>query len=294
MINIKELEKVFNGRIDTFEKVNVGYSREVYKINNEFILKIVKNLKCENDSKKEVDFCSQHHFSFTPRIISSDFSKTIIPYSYFVEENIPGVSLMGKWKELKEDEKERIIEQLLNKLDILHKTEYDCQEDNLSEEFDGYLKAIIESKILTEDQIKYLRDLKEVIPYLIKGRQRCLIHGDFHFDNVLIDNNLDCKIIDFERVKKSYLEREYDPLNRMARNPNALINNSMSIVEDKKDFATIMKYVFAHYPEIDSEEFSNLLLLFDCLNSMMWLPKFPDFELYNEILFNKSKKLTRI
>ena len=44
---------------------------------------------------------------------------------------------------------------------------------------------------------------------------------------------------------------------------------------------------------INGDKFDNRLLLFDCLNSLMWLEKYPKYELYNDILFNKSKKLLR-
>ena len=290
-----EFEKIINDKITKIEKINIGYSREVYRINDELILKIIKNEKLENDTKKEVDFYNKYHLPFSPKIIKYDFSKTIIPYLYFIEENISGELLMNKWKYLSKNEKEIIIKQILNKLDYIHKI-YDLSYpvDDLSAEYDRYLKTVVESNILNEDKIKYLKELKEIIPYLIKDKQKCLIHGDFHFNNVIIDKDNECKIIDFERVKNSYLEREYDPLNRMVRNPNSLINNNTKVVEGRNDFNTIMDSIFEYYKYNNQDDFKNMLLLFDCINSLMWLPKYPDYDLYHDVLFNKSKKLTRI
>lgn len=48
-----------------------------------------------------------------------------------------------------------------------------------------------------------------------------------------------------------------------------------------------------NFETINNDKIDDRLLFFDCLNSLMWLEKYPKYELYNDILFNKSKKLLR-
>ena len=113
-----------------------------------------------------------------------------------------------------------------------------------------------------------------------------------HFNNILVNANNEISIIDFEKIKRSFVERELDPINRMSRNPNSFNTNSEIILTDY-DFRNIMNFIKNNFEVINGDKFDDRLLLFDCLNSLMWLEKYPKYELYNDILFNKSKKLLR-
>lgn len=113
-----------------------------------------------------------------------------------------------------------------------------------------------------------------------------------HFNNILVNDDNKISIIDFEKLKRSFVERELDPINRMSRNPNSFNTNSKIILNDY-DFRNIMNFIKNNFEVINGDKFDDRLLLFDCLNSLMWLEKYPKYELYNDILFNKSKKLLR-
>ena len=81
-------------------------------------------------------------------------------------------------------------------------------------------------------------------------------------------------------------------LSLYTRNPNSFNTNSEIILNDY-DFQNIMNFIKNNFEEINNDKFDDRLLLFDCLNSLMWLDKYPKYELYNDILFNKSRKLLR-
>lgn len=138
----------------------------------------------------------------------------------------------------------------------------------------------------------YLYELKSVISKLLEGAKIGLIHGDLHFNNILVNDNNKISIIDFEKIKCSFVERKLDPINRMSRNPNSFNTNS-KIILTAYDFRNIMNFIKNNFEVINGDKFDDRLLLFDCLNSLMWLEKYPKYELYNDILFNKSKKLLR-
>ncbi len=78
----------------------------------------------------------------------------------------------------------------------------------------------------------------------------------------------------------------------MSRNPNSFNTNS-EIILTGYDFQNIMNFIKSNFEEINNDKFDDRLLLFDCLNSLRWLEKYPKYELYNDILFNKSRKLLR-
>lgn len=297
-IVIQIIEKNINEKITSIKQITSGYSRMIYQINDKYILKIVTNPIRDNSTIKEVKFLLNNNaLEFIPKVIFSDFTKKSFPYVFYLERKINGESLLLKWPLLKENEKQQILVQLLEKLDKLHSLDYNSHFDNncldlLLKEYDNYLNRIIDSNILNKEKIYYLYELKNIIPKLFEGAKTGLIHGDLHFNNILVNANNEISIIDFEKIKRSFVERELDPINRMSRNPNSFNTNSEIILTDY-DFRNIMNFIKNNFETINNDKIDDRLLFFDCLNSLMWLEKYPKYELYNDILFNKSRKLLR-
>lgn len=297
-IVIQIIEKNINEKITSIKQITFGYSRMIYQINDKYILKIVTNPIKDNSTIKEVKFLLNNNaLEFIPKVIFSDFTKKSFPYVFYLERKINGESLLLKWPLLKENEKQQILVQLLEKLDKLHSLDYNSHFDNncldlLLKEYDNYLNRIIDSNILNKEKIYYLYELKNIIPKLFEGAKTRLIHGDLHFNNILVNANNEISIIDFEKIKRSFVERELDPINRMSRNPNSFNTNSEIILTDY-DFRNIMNFIKNNFETINNDKIDDRLLFFDCLNSLMWLEKYPKYELYNDILFNKSRKLLR-
>lgn len=297
-IVIQIIEKNINEKITSIKQITSGYSRMAFMINDRYILKIVNNPVKDNDTIKEVNFLlNNDNLEFIPKVIFSDFTKKSFPFVFYLERKINGESLLLKWPLLKENEKQQILVQLLEKLDKLHSLDYNSHFDNncldlLLKEYDNYLNKIIESNILNKEKIYYLYELKNIIPKLFEEAKTGLIHGDLHFNNILVNDDNKISIIDFEKIKRSFVERELDPINRMSRNPNSFNTNS-KIILTAYDFRNIMNFIKNNFEVINGDKFDDRLLLFDCLNSLMWLEKYPKYELYNDILFNKSKKLLR-
>lgn len=295
---IQKIEKKINEKIISIKQINSGYSRMAFMINDRYILKIVNNPVKDNDTIKEVKFLlNNDNLEFIPKVIFSDFTKKSFPCVFYLERRINGESLLLKWPLLKENEKQQILVQLLEKLDKLHSLDYNSHFDNncldlLLKEYDNYLNKIIESNILNREKIYYLYELKNIIPKVFEGAKTGLIHGDLHFNNILVNVNNEISIIDFEKIKRSFVERELDPINRMSRNPNSFNTNSEIILTDY-DFRNIMNFIKNNFETINNDKIDDRLLFFDCLNSLMWLEKYPKYELYNDILFNKSRKLLR-
>lgn len=295
---IQKIEKKIDEKIISIKQINSGYSRMAFMINDRYILKIVNNPVKDNDTIKEVKFLlNNDNLEFIPKVIFSDFTKKSFPCVFYLERKINGESLLLKWPLLKENEKQQILVQLLEKLDKLHSLDYNSHFDNncldlLLKEYDNYLNKIIESNILNKEKIYYLYELKNIIPKVFEGAKTGLIHGDLHFNNILVNANNEISIIDFEKIKRSFVERELDPINRMSRNPNSFNTNSEIILTDY-DFRNIMHFIKNNFETINNDKIDDRLLFFDCLNSLMWLEKYPKYELYNDILFNKSRKLLR-
>lgn len=290
---IEKIENVINEKVVSVNQINVGYSREVYLINDKYILKIVHSLKKQNDTIKEIKFLENNRFSFAPNVIFKDFSKKDVPYIFSLETKVSGELLLHKWSDLSNSDQEYVLNQLFEILEIIHSQKNDNIDciNGLLDEYNRYLNKIIDNKLLNNDKIKYLQEIKLLIPTLFENARTGLIHGDLHFNNIIIDSNKELSIIDFEKLKTSYIDREYDPINRMVRNPNSFVNNGLNGLLVPKKFECILEYIKKHSNEISDNKFIDRLLFFDIMNSLMWLPKYPNHDTYNDVLFNKSKTL---
>lgn len=293
----QKLEIIINEKISTINQINSGYSRKVFVLNDRYILKVVIDPKKDNSTIKEINFLLNNDLSFTSNIIFSDNTKNQFPFVYYLEEKIDGESLLLKWPLLKKCEKEVILKQLLKYLEELHTYKYIRKFKNsalssLIDTYDKYMNEIIESDILTDKKIAYLQELKNVIYTLFKDAKVGLIHGDLHFNNVLLNNRNEIVLIDFENIEKSFIEKEFDPISRMSRNPNSFNSNS-KIQLNSSNFNDIMNFIKTNIVEINIDKFDDRLLLFDCLNSLKWLKKYPKHKLYNELLFESSMKLLK-
>jgi len=138
-----------------------------------------------------------------------------------------------------------------------------------------------------------LNYLKTKLPLYFENAKFGFIHGDIHFNNLILTNN-GLKLIDYECYGMGVLDKDFDSINRMVRNPNSLIKKGIQNQVDSSDYKSIMPYLIENYPEVCSNsDFDNRLLIYDCFNSLKWLIVFPEHKPYHDILFSKSKKLIK-
>lgn len=291
MEEIKTIKQIFRihglEQPTTVQRINTGFNRAVFDIDNKYVLKICLNPQKEDGVLREIDFYLNNNYPFTPRLIAFSTTKNILPYIYTIESKQHGQNLFDVWPKLTKEEKEQTLKELLSIIKTLHKRDNPNPEE-LTNLFNSYLNQAISSNVLKPDQIEQLRSLSErIIPYF-KDTKFGFIHGDIHFNNIIYTEE-GLKLIDFESSKIGPLDKEFDTLFRMARDPS-----SFSKDQNKDDYEGIIEFFIENYPEVCSEEnFQNHLLIYDCINSLRWIKLYPDYPRYNDILFEQSKKLLK-
>ena len=93
-MNEKIIKQIFLGnnleKIISIKKIEIGFTNEVYSINNKFIIKICKKISNEENFKKEVylyDFFKEK--IKIPQVIIYDDSKKIYNKNYMIYKRIP-------------------------------------------------------------------------------------------------------------------------------------------------------------------------------------------------------------
>ena len=283
------------GKINSIKKQNIGFNRIIYNINDNYLIKICINQNNESGVLNEIKYLKENQNYFSPKLIASDTTKKIIPYIYTIEEKIQGNNLFDIWSMLNKNEKEKCLYELIQILKILHSKKCNKKDviNNLILEYETCLKELESSNIFTKDKINYLKELKNNLTSFFKDIDVGFIHGDIHFNNIIYTNE-GLKLVDYEYYNCAPLDREFDSINRMIRNPNGLIKMEIQKQVDKEDYKMIMPFLIKNYSEVcNKDNFENRLLIYDCINSLKWVPIYPDYEQYNDILFNKSKKLIK-
>ena len=290
------LEKYKLCNIEKCSELNNGFNRVVFDLNDEFVLKICINRNKEQGIKNEISFLKNNFNSYCPKLLFADSSKQDIPFIYTIEEKIKGKNLFNIWDKLNYQEKEIIISELVEILKKIHsvKCEVKHEQSEIIASFDKYLKECIEKNIFCKDEILYFNELVQYIKYYLKDAIYGFIHGDIHFNNVILSQD-GLKLIDFECYAVAPIDKEFDSINRMVRNPRSfIINGDSNFNYNPNDYSIIMDLFKKFYPEICCQkEFENRLIIYDCLNSLKWISKFPEHQLYNDVLLKKSKELIK-
>ena len=270
-----------------FKLITAGFTNTIYSV-DDYIIRICTDSDNEERFATEISFYKENKENDgIPKLYASDISKSVVPYYYEIIEKVSGKTLYELWYKLSDVERQKIVIKMIDILRPLH-----------SKVVKGYeFLEMLKTKVLyLRDKCNFdeemFNDLINMCYKYFKDNTFGLIHGDLHFNNILVNDNNEISLIDFEKIKRSFVERELDPINRMSRNPNSFNTNSEIILNDY-DFQNIMNFIKNNFEEINNDKFDDRLLLFDCLNSLMWLDKYPKYELYNDILFNKSRKLLR-
>lgn len=283
------------GKVWSCKRQNIGFNRIVYNVNDRFVIKICINCEKEPGIINEIQYYIDNPNYFNPKLITYDISKETIPYIYTIEEKINGNNLFNVWGNLNETQREYCLNELVQILKKIHKpTEHKNEAiTTMLLKYDEYLNRLKLSSLLSSDKIYYLSELRNFLTFYFENANFGFTHGDIHFNNIIYSNE-GLKLIDFECYDVAPLDKDFDSMNRMVRNPNSLIKKGLQSPVNPKDYEKIMPYLIQNYPEVcQSDDFENRLLIYDCINSLKWLNIYPKHKPYHDILFGKSKKLIK-
>lgn len=288
------LEDIGLGRNNSYYRINTGFNNMVFSINEEYIVKICHNQDRETNFINEINFYNENNYDFIPEIITYDLTKNKVPFYYIIQKKIQGSNLYTLWSSLTNEERQRVLNDLLNFMKIIHskKVEQIDYKNKIVGDYLNYLSLIENGAVLSKDKIAYLYKLKESITKIYHPYKICLIHGDLQFNNIILIPDGNIKIIDFEDYEVAPIEKEFDSLFRMSQYPHTFLQRDNNNQIDRKKFLEVKDFFEKNYDEVcKHENFANNILTFEILNSIRWIYKYPDYERYNQILFKKSKKL---
>lgn len=265
----------------TIEKINVGFTNTIYKINDCFIVKICTNSSNESNFKKEIEFYNANKANvIIPKLYYSNTEKLDIPYYYEIIEKVEGVTLYNVWHTFSEVEREDVIKQLCEAMKSMHSNKregYNWQ-DYLNNRFVSLFNKAKEGKILNDEEINIIEKAQGCFEQYLESNEFVLIHNDLHFDNIFINNGR-IKIIDFERAIYAPKDFELDILYRMIRKPWKFASEETEEYTNEKDYSNIMTYIAKYYPElINVDNLYKRLAIYDMIYFLEQYVEHPEYE----------------
>lgn len=288
---IKQNSSLF-GTNPIIEKINVGFTNTIYKINDSFIVKICTNNDNENNFTKEIEFYKANkENSLIPNLYYSNTDKQDVPYFYEIIEKVNGISLYNVWHTFLEEQREDIIKQLCEAMKQMHSNvscTYDWNKYMKDQFTSSYTKAK-ELNIFNEEEQKLLDYAFSKFEKYLESDDFVLIHNDLHFDNIFV-NDGKIKIIDFERSMFAPRDFELDILYRMVRKPWKFASEETEQYTDSSDYTNIMLYINKYYPKLlDVPNLSQRLAIYDMVYFLEQLVKHPEIDELKEDVISASK-----
>lgn len=299
---VKINESLF-GTNPIIEKINVGFTNTLYRINDSYIVKVCTDINNEENFKKEIDFYnSNKENTLIPKLYYSDAMKEDVPYFYEILEKVNGVSLYNVWHTYSEEQREDIIRQLCDAMKQMHSIKGDRYNwtEYMKKEFNPLYEKAKELDIFSDEEQKLLEQAYYDFDKYLESDEFVLVHNDLHFDNVFVDNGK-IKIIDFERSMYAPRDFELDIFYRMIRKPWKFASEESEEYTEAGQYSNVMSYVNKYYPEIvNTANLYERLGIYDIVYFLAQLVKHPELdELKNDVLSaakivtSKDEKINR-
>lgn len=270
------------------EKINIGFTNTLYKVNDSYIVKVCTDPSNEEGFKNEIDFYnSNKENTLIPRLYYLDISKKDVPYFYVILEKVSGVSLYNIWHTYSEEQREDIIRQLCDAMRQMHsvKGERYNWSEYMKNRFIPLYNRAKELNVFNNEEQKLLDQAYSNFDKYLESDEFVLVHNDLHFDNILVDNGK-IKIIDFERSMYAPKDFELDIFYRMIRKPWKFASEETEEYTDANQYSNIMSYVKKYYPElVNIPNLYERLGIYDIVYFLAQLVKHPELnELKNDML----------
>lgn len=304
MININILEKIKKdnkniiGDDFVFETLNVGFTNDVFSINNKYILKICKDKENESKFNNEIEFYLKNkNNKYLPRLLSFHKSVDINDASYLIIEKLTGKSLYYVWHTFNIDKKKQIIKDLAEMMKSFHSIKGKSADWNIyiTDKIKKNLDICHKENILNEQYyIKGINILSKAEKYLT-STDFSLVHADIHFDNLIYTDEEQLKIIDFETSISAPIDYELDIFLRMCNKPLKYASEETEKFVKKEDYQDIEKWFKEYYPKIFSHQYYNIRMkYYDLEANIRLLPRFREDSELKQIVVNIINEIEEI
>ncbi len=263
----KIIKKIFLqnglGRVRSIKKIEIGFTNEVYSINNKFILKVREDVANEDKFEREAFFYNFFKDKIqVPKVISYDNSKKTYNKFFLIYHKISGDNLYSRWHLMNNPERRQIIKQFCKILRKINKSAYKKfaiqlkldsalnWHNKIISQIQSSLKKIENRKLLSAKIVQKIKKFVKANHQVLTEQKIALVYWDAHFDNILIKNHKIVGILDFERTELSSIDFVLDVIKRMVDYPKKYMSEEFEKFAKPEDYSQLLKWFQGFYPEL--------------------------------------------
>ena len=284
------------GDIKKLEEINAGFNNCIFNVNDTFIIKVCTNIEKEKQFDTESNFYkSNQNNENIPILYKFDKSKSTIPYIYEIMEKVSGETVYYHWYKMDEQEREELIQKIvkiLQKIHLKNYPEYNWSENIKNKILDSFNQT---TDMFSEEEKDIILKSLDKYDKILSDNKFCLIHNDLHFDNILIDNNKNIKLIDFNDSIIAPFDFDLRLLYMSVETPWKWANIEMDPYQKPEDYKHLFEYIKKYYKELNNvKHLDERMLVYRILDDFKLLPRFREKEAKDRILLNSKKLLENL
>ena len=257
-IDVKEIEKIIGEPVQSIERITYGYTNKIYSINGRYILKICTNERNRDNFKRASLFCQKYFGSINcPKVL---YSCLDTDNAWQIEEQANGENLFFKWNQLNKDKKEDIMRKICTELRKIHEIpvmeifKSNFKPEDWKRKFEKDILKKIDS--LESKGLNFVGLYERIKEYMTQNLEALdetdfrVCHTDMHFDNIMIDDDNNITILDYDRLRISSIDYELNIFNIMSKTPELVANDELKERVKKEDYSEILSMIQKDYPEM--------------------------------------------
>ena len=263
------------------ERVTVGFSHEVHRLNDDLIIKLFNTKDLRRFQTERALLASEQPIR-KPKLIASAEPDVIVDRGYVIMPYIPGLSLGSYWHRASDEQREKLIEEISQSLKIINK----IKPSDIALEPGGSWRDLVVKR--GEDLVAKLqathtldRDTAETTLRVLRGKSQILdgtgvlpVYWDIHFDNFIVSERFELQaLIDLENVELASLDYPLFVVQKQMDEPEKYLREEDEKYADKEDYAKLKDWYRKYCPEMfafdDLEVRVRLYQLLDTLHLLV-------------------------
>lgn len=260
--------------VHSIRKLEVGFTNEVYEINDRYILKVCGKKGGEENFNREATL--YEYFSGNlpvPELINFDDSKKLHHKSFMICYKITGENLYNVWHTYTNTQRRDVVKQLCGLLKIINETslaelpagnglgKVESWKYEIVSLTDKHLKTLAKMKALNTQEVSLIESFVQKNSYCLEEQKLALVYWDAHFDNILVADGQIVGLLDLEATEIASIDHALDVVKRMVEHPKKYMSEYAKQFARDEDYGHLLVWYEEFYPELF--QFKNLDLRLD-------------------------------
>ncbi|MFQ3646543.1 MAG: phosphotransferase [Anaerolineae bacterium] len=214
-LNRQQIELIFHahglGEVRTITRTTRGSVNDVFLINGAYVLRVQPRRHMRLYAEKQAYELLRQSGVPVPQVVALDTSGLRIPYSYLLLTYLPGERLIDVWPTLSSETRAKVALEVGAHLARIHNVSLDFYGHlGLNQQrFNNFYEYAIDccarfvlpasqTRLYTPKMHEQLTTLLHICRPYIQHVSPHLVHNDYHFENILVENDTVTGIIDIE------------------------------------------------------------------------------------------------